>query len=315
VVDPDVVGSWRDVAAFVAATAAAVVLYAQFAVGASRYTAAGTAPAGVAAYWGGLAAAGTLAGLACLVGAVLSTAGRHIHGPDRRLRNRLMAASLGAGGTAGLIVAAVGGLTAASGFNLAAGPFLRWSILPALPLGVAAAATGAVMLWRPDPPPQGWLAFLRFPLGSVLLMAVGELFIGFDLTSAPALLAPLWRHLDLLAPSNPAMPVTAIGRLGALAVGVGIGMLLVRQRWHRLMVAPLLGVILAATLTPASATIITIGYAAAAAGWWLWRAIYLLLRPIILPDPANPAPASPPIAAGPGQLPPVVPPPVAGEGR
>jgi hypothetical protein len=292
--DPDSVGSWLDIVTFVGAAVAAVALYAQFVVG-TGYTGPGD---GISLQWGGLAAACTMAVLACVVGAVLITAGRYAN--NRDLRQRIMAISLGGGGVVGLVISVVAGFTAASGFGLSAGPFLRWSALPVLPITVAAAATGAVMLWRSDPPPGGWLAWLRFPAAAVLLVGLGELFIGYDLTATPSLLDPLGHLLQTLAPENGLKPISAIGRVGALATGAGIGVLLVRRWWLQIPVAAVLGMLLAATMSSTGTGIIAVGFALATAGWWLWRGIYLVLRPIVLPDSTGGLPRRPPPAAGAG---------------
>lgn len=294
-VDPDSVGSWLDIATFVGAAVAAVALYAQFVVGAG-YTGPGV---GMSPQWGGLAAACTMAVLACVVGAVLITAGRYAD--NRDLRQRIMAMSLGGGGVVGLVVSAVAGFSAASGFGVAAGPFLDWSMLPVLPITVAAAGTGAVMLWRRDTPPGGWLAWLRFPAAAILLVGLGELFIGYDLTATPSLLDPLGHLLQDLAPENGLKPISAIGRVGALATGAGIGLLLVRRWWLQIPVSVVLGVMLAATLSSTGTGTIAVGFAVATAGWWLWRGIYLVLRPIVLPDPTSGSTRRPPAADGAGR--------------
>lgn len=305
--DPDQHGWWRDVATTLAAATAGIGLYGQFLAGARRF-----GPAHhpeqewLAANWGGLAVAAALATLACVVGATLVTAGRHDRGRDRILRHRLVAVSLAAGGMVGLAAAVVAALATASAYELPAGRFLRWAALPALLVAAAVAGTGAVMLRRPEPPPGGWLAWLRFPPAAVVLLGAGELAVGYNLTGVPTLLQPAAQRLEAVLPSTGALldVITATGRAGAALLGVGVAVLVVRRPWHRLIAGVLLAALPAATLSPSGAD----SYAAAAAGvvaaWWLWRGLYLLLRPIVLPAPGHPAGPAEAASAPPATMPP-----------
>src|SRR6266487_2388113 len=75
---------------------------------------------------------------------------------------------------------AVAGLYAVGGsvyFDLPTGAFLRWAILPVLPIAATATVTAVLAArWRRIPP-EGWHAWLNFPVSSVLLAAAGMLLI------------------------------------------------------------------------------------------------------------------------------------------
>jgi hypothetical protein len=202
------------------------------------------------------------------------------------------------------------GLVAASYFDLPAGPFLRWLILPALPTAAAAAVLAGIVVWRPDPPGGSWLIWLRFPLVPIVLAWAGMVLVERDMSTTPAMLTPLVDWLERLAP--PASPVAVIGptgRIGAAGIGAAIGLLVVHRIWYRLLVVPLLALATAATVEVRTAGIIGVGLAIAAGGWWWWRVAQLVVGPLLADAAASattapvnvvPVPADEPAAGGNG---------------
>ncbi|MER7008787.1 Hsp70 family protein [Dactylosporangium sp. NPDC000555] len=260
-----------------------VGLFAQFMAGTQRYgPRQSITPGMVLAHWGGLAVASVMAVLAAAAGVLLSTATRHDSAAGGRLVHRLLGAALGAGAVGGLVVAAVYATIAASYFDMPAGGFLRWSVLAVVPVVVAMVVLAGVMVWRPDPPGGSWFAWVRFPVSSVLLVGVGEMLIGYDVSGAPQLLRPLGWQLDQWFPTSGMQVISAIGRIGAACVGAGIGLLLVRRVWHRTLAAVPLAALAAATVALRTTGLIAAGFVIAAAGWWLWQALYVVLYPVFL---------------------------------
>jgi len=266
-----------------------VGLFAQFVAGTQRYgPRQSIEPGMVLAHWGGLAVASVLAVLAAAAGVLLSTAARHEGAAEPRLGSRLLGAALGAGAVGGLVVAAVYATIAASYFDMPAGGFLRWSVLAVSPLVIAMVVMAAVIVWRPDPPTGSWLAWLRFPVSCVLLVGIGELLIGYDVSGSPRLLSPLWWQLDRWFPTFGMQVISGIGRVGAAGVGAGIGMLLVRRFWHRMAAIVLLAALAAGTIALRTTGLIAAGFVIAVAGWWLWRALYVRLYPVFFGRTSTP---------------------------
>jgi MFS family permease len=306
--DPAAAETRAMVASVAAPLLASMGLFGQFLDGADRYgPIRSIEPGMLLAHWGGLAVASVMALLAAVAAAPIVTAARHEHAPNVRLGQRLLGAALAFGAVAGVVIAALYATIAAGYFHLPVGPFLRWSALVVLPVSAMVIVMAAVVVWRPDPPDGSWLVWLRFPLPTVLLVGFGTFLVGFDVSGAPQVLQLLAWGLEHLQPAPPDSVISLTGRIGAAAVGAGVALLLVRRTLHRVFVAIPLAAILAGTLTSNVTGMIAAGVIAAVAGWWLWRALYVLLRPIFFGDNGPPTDSTPP--------PPPSPPPPTGDQR
>jgi SAM-dependent methyltransferase len=103
----------------------------------------------------GLAMEAVLGLVAAVVGAMVLTADRHARIGEARRRHKLLGSALGAGAVGGMVVATVQTLIAAGVLESDTGPILRWAVLPVLPAATAVILLGAVIVWRPQPPPSG----------------------------------------------------------------------------------------------------------------------------------------------------------------
>ncbi|WP_327007604.1 hypothetical protein OHA72_10230 [Dactylosporangium sp. NBC_01737] len=304
---------WRDVAAALVPALWSVVLFGQFMAGSERYGPRQSIDAAMLlAAWGGLAFAATFGLIAAVGGLMLVTAARHEEaGAPVWVRHRLLAVSLAGGGVGGLVLAAVYATVAAGYFDLESGPLLRWSVLPVLP-GMAAVLAVAVVVWRrPDPPRGSWLDWLRFPSPVTALVGFGAWLISYDERSSPAVLKLLeWQLQQWVTPSSEI--IGPVGRLGGLCVGAGVGLLLARRTLHRLLLAVPLAALVAGSLGWRTTGMVAAGFAFAVAGWWAARAVWLLLRRLLLVPPTGwlaspaspvPVPAAAGITAGQGRSP------------
>ncbi|MET7399618.1 Hsp70 family protein [Dactylosporangium sp. NPDC005572] len=307
---PSTLDAVQDVTGILASAGVSVGLLAQFLTNADRYGQRQSIdPGRLMAHWGGLATAAVLGAIAAVTFIVLATASRHAGGAgstnsvaaagdDQRLRHRLLGAALAAGGAAGVGVAAVYATIAAGFFELPAGPFLRWAVLPVLPMAASLLLFGAAIIRRPEPPPGSWLPVLRFPVWAVLLLGAGTALIGKDIQGGPPHSLDLFVGLlNTWAPPKPNDIIGPTGRLGAALLGAGMGLLVVRRWWTRIFVVPLLAGFAFATLAWRTADLLAIGVAIAVAGWWLWRPLTIVLRPMFLgPPPTDRSTDSPPAA-------------------
>jgi hypothetical protein len=226
----------------------------------------------VLATWGELATAAVFALTACLTagsmfGAALAGAQRRdgahpdpAEAPGGRISGGIVLAV-----TAGLAVAALYGVAAAVYFGLPVSSPLGWAMLPILP----AAAVAAVIAWlagRRPAPPQGWDRLLAFPISSILFTAVGTI-----------LLATWWHGT---APAPLVDWTDAIGRLGGILIGAGIGCTLVRHLALRASLGLLVAFFGALTVGVRGTSILAVTYASATALWWAYRLWFLLRLPI-----------------------------------
>jgi hypothetical protein len=161
----------------------------------------------------------------------------------------------------------VAGLYAVGGsvyFDLPNGPFLRWALLPILPIAAAVTVTAVLAARSGRVPLEGWHAWLNFPVGSVLSAAAGMLLIQVSMT---AKVYPTGALLNGL-----------VGRGGALLLGVGAAFALVRPARYRIIVAAPLGVFAAAIVSWPATGVLGVIYVAAVTAWWLQQ-VWRLVRP------------------------------------
>ncbi len=227
----------------------------------------------VLANWGELAMAATFALVACLAAATLIAStlpatdrtpqGAEPAEPTQQIGTGLLAAT-----AAGLAVAGLYAVGGSVYFDLPTGAFLRWAILPILPIAATATVTAVLAArWRRIPP-EGWHAWLNFPVGSVLCAAAGMLLIQVSMT---AKVYPTGALLNGL-----------VGRGGALLLGVGAAFALVRSSRYRIIVAAPLGVFAAAIVSWPATGVLGVIYIAAVTAWWLqqvWRLVRAPRRP------------------------------------
>jgi hypothetical protein len=211
-------------------------------------------------YWvqvnlGQLAAAAVFAMIACLVLGVLVAAfladekGAVLDAP--RVASGLAAAAVGAAA-----LAAGYAVVASFLFAVPPGSFLRWSVLPLLPVLIVV-ALGAVVARRIDAPAPGWLRWLRFPVLSLVFIASGVALLGYSET------ATRWPQLILL--------LEIAGRAAGLLVGVGLTLAVVSRPLFRVIVGTPLSVFCLAIADWRAAGIFGVMFGLAVAVWLATR--------------------------------------------
>jgi hypothetical protein len=236
--------------------------------------------------WGELAVAGLLALLAALAAAAVIAS---VVPPARQVERggggggQQVAAGVLAATVAGLTVAGLYGLVGSVYFGMPAGPFLRWALLPSLPVAAAAFAAALLAMHRPGPA-GGWHRLWTFPHTSMLLAAVGILGLRQVTAQPPAAVGSL--------------PYEALVRLAGALVGVGIAVALIDSRWWRLVLAAPAALFCAVLADWTTIGILAVLYGLAAAVWW-WRRVWRLARdtiPTIRPMIVHTGPRSSPVA-------------------
>jgi hypothetical protein len=225
----------------------------------------------VLANWGELAVAGLFAVLSCLTagswfGAALTRAAA-APGPGSARHGEPVAGQVGTGilaaTAAGVAVAGLYAVVASLVLGVPAGSPLRWSLLPVLPVAVAALTVAWLAVRSRRVPAGGWDAFLTFPVASVLSAAVGTALVAAAMgASRPAGLG-VW--------------IDAAGRVGGLLIGLGVACALLGSWLWRLVLAAPLGVLAAAVVSWPATGLLAAVYAAVVAGWW-GRRLWDLLR-------------------------------------
>jgi hypothetical protein len=214
--------------------------------------------------WGALAMASVFAVVACLCGAALLTSVLPTAAGPRRPPNAgvQMAGGLLAAAAMGVAVAGAYAVSGATYMTAPVGPYLRWAVLPLLPL-LAVVVLMALLVARWERVPAvGWHRWLRFPLASIVPATVGIVLI--DLVE--------WHGGDSLM-------VGGLHRVGGLLIGVGAACAVVRPWPYRLMVAAPLGVLTAAITDVSTTGTLGVIYAAAVTVWWLQRLWELVQQP------------------------------------
>lgn len=152
----------------------------------------------------------------------------------------------------GLAVAGIHGLFAGAYYGLADPTYVRWALLSAAPVAVAALVIGLAGPRIPSDHVSAWLSAGRIPLPGILLGAVGTLLMHFA---------------HSVSPSHVPISTGIISMLGGAAIGVGIALTVTRQRIVRIITTPVLGLGIAVSASLGNAPIITTAYIYAAA-WW-----------------------------------------------
>jgi hypothetical protein len=145
------------------------------------------------------------------------------------------------------------------------GPFLRWAILPILPIAVAILLTAVLATRWGRIPATGWHVWLDFPAESVAFAAAGMVLVQLSVTAS-------------VFPSQQ-MVNGLVGRLGALLLGIGVALVVARRPRYRLILAAPLGVFAAGIVTGGVTGVLACLYIAAATGWWWQRVWQLASRP------------------------------------
>lgn len=165
---------------------------------------------------------------------------------------------------AGLAVAGMYALTASVYFATANGPFLRWALLPVLPIGAAAVTTAVLATRSGRIPAEGWHAWLHFPTTALVLAAAGMLLVQISLATA-------------VIPERE-LALQLLGRLGAGLLGAGTAVAIARRLQFRLIIGAPLAIFTAAIVTWRSTGMLAILFVAGATWWWAWQ-VWRLLRP------------------------------------
>jgi len=215
--------------------------------------------------WGEYAMIGLLATQAMLTIATMITAYLATDTPDgtrdgsdaispSRLAMRILPAAALTGLTAAGLVAVI----AAFWQGVPAGPFLRWALLPALPVAAAAALAGLLAPRRPAPPTANWLDWYTTPPTSITAAAAGMLLVTFAHTNTDPTLA------------RAVLPATITG---AVLFGAATTLALPISRWWRLSAAvPLTLATVALTLLNATGALAVL-YGLTLTTWWLTRTL------------------------------------------
>jgi hypothetical protein len=178
---------------------------------------------------------------------------------------RLLGVALAGAAGLGLAAAVIYAVVAAAYFNVPAGPLITVTVWSSLPLGMAATVVGVLSWWRPRPPGLSWPALLRFPDVPVVLGAAGMALMQWAFTAR----VPVW------------IGVGTGERLGAVMLGLAIG-LIVGRRWPvRLVAGGVFAVVAVFVASFPTAGLLGAGYVAAVVVWWLTRAARLALAPLL----------------------------------
>jgi hypothetical protein len=240
----------------------------------------------VLANWGELAMAAAFALITALVGATLIASTLPPTQPAVRSSGPAQPTSAGsvvgsvagsqqvgtgllAAVAAGLAVAGLYAVGASVYFDLPTGGFLRWALVPILPIAAAATVTAVLAARWGRIPREGWHAWLTFPVTSVVCGAVGMLLIQVAMTAR-------------VYPTH-ALANGLVGRFGALLLGVGAALALVRPARFRIIVAAPLAVFTAAIVSWPATGLLGVLYIAAATVWWLQQVWRLLRNPLAAP--------------------------------
>ncbi|GGL92873.1 Hsp70 family protein [Micromonospora yangpuensis] len=219
--------------------------------------------------WGQLAMASVFAVIACLSAGTLLGSLAATHGTPAGQAappGRAPAVSLGilSAMSLGTAIAALYAVVAAQYLQMQIGPFLRWALLPILPVAVLALAAAVVAARQWRTPPGGWSALLLFPVGSVLAAGTGMGLVQYSAT------ADRWPDMVLW--------IDLAGRAGGLLIGVGAVTALTRPWILRLVIGAPLAVITAAIASPNTIGILAGIYATAVTTWWIYRLWTRLVR-------------------------------------
>jgi hypothetical protein len=225
----------------------------------------------VRANWGELALASVFALITCLAAATVLAANI-----PATMRVSGRAAGPGAPIGTGLLVAvatglSIAGLYAIAGsvyFGLPIDPFLRWTLLPQLPVAVAAVTAAVISARLRRPPPQGWDAWLAFPISSLLTAGAGAILVQISMS------APRYPWDETL--------MNLAGRGGGLLLGIGAALVATRAVYRVVIAAPL-GIFTAAIVSWPATGMLAFIYVVAVTTWWVQCIWKLVQGPIRYP--------------------------------
>jgi hypothetical protein len=222
------------------------------------------------ANWGELALAGLFALVTCLMMAtVIASAIPPVDpldqpgspaGPTQQIGTALLAAC-----GVGLVVACVYAVIVAAMRHWSNAPFLRWAVLPLLPLVAVIAVTAALATRYGRIPVGGWHGWLDFPPGSAAATLVGMLLVQEGLSAS--------RFASQETSFN------LVTRAGAVLLALGVAMVAVRRWRYRLILGAPLAVLAAAVVAPSTTGVLAVLYVAVVTGWWARRAWQLAHHP------------------------------------
>jgi hypothetical protein len=275
---------WRQVLGGVVPGLASQVLFWHFALTGSLHRAAGIGydpTAYLLADWGELGLAALFAMVTCLGSAVVIATVLPVEDPlgepgqPDGYGSRMSTGLLAACGV-GLAVAALYAIFGAVVLHWSNAPFLRWALLPLLPITATVAMTAWWVARWGRMPAGGWHEWLNYPVWSVCVATVGMVAVQTGLT------APRY-------PADEAL-VDLFARAGAVLIALAAVMVAVRRWRYRLILALPLAVVAAGIVSPSTTGVLAMLYAVAATGWWANRAWQLATRPRgALPHPVAPA--------------------------
>src|SRR6266508_2276021 len=181
---------------------------------------------------------------------------------------RQVATGLFAAMALGLTLAGVLAVFGAVGAGVSNGSYLRWALLPLLPVAAAAALCGLLVAWRRVTPVRGWHAFLVFPPASVVCAAIGTVLVQYSMVT------PVYPGQGPL--------VAIVGRGGGALIGIGAALAVAETpRWRVILGGPF-AVLVAAVVTYPATGFIAMLYVLAASVWWV-RRLWQLVRVLLLP--------------------------------
>ncbi len=184
------------------------------------------------------------------------------------VRARQVATGLFAAIALGATLAGLLAVFGSVGARVSNGSYLRWALLPMLPVAAAAVGCGLLVVWRRVTPVLGWQAFLVFPLGSVVCAAVGAVLVQH------AMVTPVYPGQGPL--------VAVIGHGGGALLGLGAALAVAETlRWRVILAGPF-AVLVAAVVTYPATGFVAMLYVLAASVWWgrrLWQLVRVLLLP------------------------------------
>jgi hypothetical protein len=189
----------------------------------------------------------------------------------RQVATGLLAATTLAVTVAGML-AVFGGVVAGA----SSGSFLRWALMPLLPVATIAVLSALIINWRRVTPVRGWHTWLVFPPVSVACAAAGALLVQYS----------------MVAPRYPGDgPWTAIvGHVGGAFIGVAAAIAVAESARWRVVLAGPFAVLVAAVVAYSTTGFVAMVYVLAASAWWarrLWQLVRPLVRPLT-PDAGGP---------------------------